>query len=184
MLTSLSESWGFLLFRAVLSILFGLTALLLPGITLTGLIFYFGAYAALSGALTIVIAIGVKGRPGFGTVLFEGLLGIAAGVLTFIYPGITALALLAVIAAWAVLSGGMAIATAIVLRRELTGEWILVTTGGLSILFGVLLLMNAAAGLLSLVWLIGAYAMASGIVMIPLALRLRQLAQELSHARA
>jgi len=184
MLVRLSDSWGFLLFRGVLGILFGLTALLMPGITLAALILYFGAYAVTSGIATLIVAFGVKGEPGFGTLLLEGILGVAAGVLTFIYPGLTAIALLAVIATWAILSGAMAIATAIRLRRELTGEWILVTTGILSIIFGVLLVVNAAAGLLSLVWLIGMFAMSSGIVMIPLALRLRQLSQEISHARA
>jgi uncharacterized membrane protein HdeD (DUF308 family) len=184
MLVRLSDSWGLLLFRGVLGILFGLTALLMPGITLAALIFYFGAYAILIGIATLAVAFGVKGERGFGTLLFEGILGIAAGVLTFIYPGLTAIALLAVIATWSILSGAMAIATAISLRRELTGEWMLVTTGSLSIIVGVLLVVNAAAGLLSLVWLIGIYAMSSGIVMIPLALRLRQLSQEISHARA
>lgn len=184
MLVPLSDSWGLLLFRGVLGILFGLTALLRPGTTLAALIFYFGAYAVLSGIATLVVAFGVKGEPGFGTLLFEGILGIAAGALTFIYPGLTAIALLAVIATWAILSGTMAIATAIRLRRELTGEWILVTSGTVSIIFGVLLVVNGAAGLLSLVWLIGIYAMSSGIVMIPLAVRLRQLSQEIGHARA
>jgi uncharacterized membrane protein HdeD (DUF308 family) len=184
MLARLSDSWGLLLFRGVLGILFGLTSLLMPGITLAALIFYFGAYALLNGIATLVAALGVKGEPGFGSLLFEAMLGIAAGLLTFFYPGLTAIALLAVVASWAILSGAMAIATAIRLRRELTGEWILITTGILSIIFGVLLVMNAAAGLLSLVWLIGIYAMSSGIVMIPLAWRLRQLSQEISHARA
>jgi uncharacterized membrane protein HdeD (DUF308 family) len=184
MLMPLSDSWGVLLFRGVLGILFGLTALLMPGITLAALIFYFGAYALLSGIATLVVASGLKGEPGFGTLLFEAIVGIAAGLLTFFYPGLTAIALLAVIATWAILSGGVAIATAIRLRKELTGEWILVTTGILSIMFGLLLVVNAAAGLLSLVWLIGIYAMSSGIVMIPLALRLRQLSHEVGHARA
>ena len=184
MLLPLSDSWGMLLFRGVLGILFGVTALLMPGITLAALILYFGAYALLSGIATLIVGTGMKGEPGFGTLLFEGILGIAAGLLTFFAPGLTAIALLAVIAAWAILSGALAMATAIRLRRELTGEWILVTTGVLSILFGVLLVMNAAAGLLSLIWLIGIYAMSSGIAMIPLAWRLRQLSREVSHARA
>ena len=184
MLVPLSDSWGLLLFRGVLGILFGLTALLMPGITLAALIFYFGAYAVLNGIATLVVAFGVKGEPGFGVLLFEGILGIVAGVLTFFYPGLTAIALLAVIATWAILGGALAIATAIRLRRELTGEWILVTTGILSIIFGVLLVGNAAAGLLSLVWLIGIYAMSSGVAMIPLALRLRRLSHEISHASA
>jgi len=183
-LVPLSQSWGLLLLRSVLGILFGLTALLMPGLTLAALVLYFGAYALLSGIATLVVAFGVKGEPGFGTLLFEAILGIATGLLTLFYPGLTAIALLAVIATWAILIGAMAIVTAIRLRRELTGEWILVTIGMLSIVFGMLLVVNAAAGLLSLVWLIGIYAMSSGIAMIPLALRLRHLSQEIGHARA
>ena len=124
MLVPLSQSWGVLLFRSILAILFGLTALLMPGLTLAALVLYFGAFALLSGIATLVVAFGVKGEPGFGTLLFEAILGIATGLLALFYPGLTAIALLAVIATWAILIGAMAIVTAIRLRREMTGEWI------------------------------------------------------------
>jgi uncharacterized membrane protein HdeD (DUF308 family) len=182
MLVPLAGNWGLLLFRAVFSMAFGLIALFMPGPTLAALILLFGAYALVDGTLALILAIGGTGERGFWSLLAHAILGIAAGVLTFFYPGLTAIALLAVIATWAILTGAMAIATAIALREELTGEWALATSGALSVLFGVLLLIQAPAGLLALVWLIGIYAIASGIALIPLSMRLRQLSHEMAHA--
>jgi uncharacterized membrane protein HdeD (DUF308 family) len=182
MLVPLAGNWGLLLFRAVLAILFGFIALFMPGPTLAALILLFGAYALVDGVLAMILAIGGRGERGFWSLLVHAILGIGAGVVTFFYPGLTAIALLAVIATWAILTGAMAIVTAIALREELTGEWALATSGALSVLFGVLLIIQAPAGLLALVWLIGIYAMASGIALLPLALRLRQLSHETAHA--
>lgn len=182
MLVILAGNWALMLVRAMLSIAFGLIALLLPGPTLAALILLFGAFALVDGALALVLAIGNRSEPGFWSLLLIGLAGIAAGVLTFFYPGLTAIALLAVIAAWSIVTGLMAIVFAIALRKQLTGEWALATSGSLSVLFGVLLIVQAQAGLLALVWLIGIYAMASGIALIPLSMRLRQLSHEMAHA--
>jgi uncharacterized membrane protein HdeD (DUF308 family) len=182
MLVSLADNWGLLLLRGVLSILFGLVALFLPGPTLVALVLLFGAYALLDGILALIVAISGRGERGFGSLLFEGIFGIGAGLVTFFYPGITALALLAVIATWAIVTGVMAIISAIALRKEMTGEWALAASGVLSVIFGVLLIIWAPAGLLALVWLIGIYAMAAGIAIIPLALRLRQLSHEMARA--
>jgi uncharacterized membrane protein HdeD (DUF308 family) len=182
MLVPLATNWGLLLVRALLSIAFGLIALVMPGPTLAALILLFGAYALVDGAVALFLAFGAQGQRGFWSLFFLGLAGIAAGILTFLYPGLTAIALLAVIATWAIVSGAMAIAAAIALRREMTGEWALATSGALSVLFGVLLIVEAPAGLLALVWLIGIYAMASGIALIPLSMRLRHLSHEMAHA--
>ena len=182
MLVPLASNWGLLLLRAMLSIAFGLIALLMPGPTLAALILIFGAYALVDGGLALILAITGKGDRGFWVLFLVGIAGIGAGLVTFFYPGLTAIALLAVIATWAILTGAFAIASAIVLRKEITGEWVLATTGVLSMLFGVLLLIWAPAGLLALIWLIGIYAMAWGIAMIPLAMRLRHLSQEMAHA--
>jgi uncharacterized membrane protein HdeD (DUF308 family) len=182
MLVTFAGNWALLLLRAVLSIAFGLMALLMPGPTLAALIMLFGVYAAVNGALALIVAIGGWRERGFWSLLFEGIVGIAAAIVTFVYPGLTAIALLAVIATWAIVTGVLAIATAVALRKELTGEWALMASGALSVVFGVLLIVRAQAGLLALVWLIGIYAMASGIALIPLAMRLRQLSQEMAHA--
>jgi uncharacterized membrane protein HdeD (DUF308 family) len=104
-----------------------------------------------------------------------GVLGVAAGLLTFFYPGVTAVVLLSLIAAWAVVRGLFEIATAIQLRKLITNEWVLILSGLLSILFGAVLLLNPAAGALAVVWLIGAYALVFGIMLIVLAFRLHSL---------
>ena len=106
--------------------------------------------------------------------MIEGVLGVLAGLVAAFWPGLTALALLYFIAAWAIVSGILEIAGAIRLRREIEGEWALGLSGALSLLFGVLLVViPAPAGLLSLVWLIGAYALAFGVLLLVLAFRLR-----------
>jgi len=182
MLAVLAGLWGLLLLRALTATLFGILALLWPGLTLTALIILFGAYALVDGTAALILAIGARGLPGFGSLLFEGLVGIAAGVLTFLYPGLTAIALLVVIAAWAILTGMGAIATATALRKELTGEWPLPFVGALSILLGLLLILRPGEGALALVWMIALYALVTGVTQMVLALRMRQLAQEMASA--
>jgi uncharacterized membrane protein HdeD (DUF308 family) len=181
MFAVLAAQWGLLLFRGIVSVLFGISALVWPGLTLVALVALFGAYALIDGGAALILAFSARGNPGFGTFLAEGIFGIAAGLVTFFYPAITAIALLGVIAAWAILTGVAAIATAILLRRELAGEWPLPVAGGLSLLLGILLLLQPMAGALAVVWLIGTYALLTGAVMIALAVRLRQFAHELRH---
>ena len=101
--------------------------------------------------------------------------GVAAGVIAFMIPGITALILLLLIAAWAIVTGVFEIAAAIQMRKYIRGEWLLILAGIASIIFGVLLFINPAAGALAVVWLIGAYAIVFGILMIALSLRLHGL---------
>jgi uncharacterized membrane protein HdeD (DUF308 family) len=182
MIAAFAGQWGLLLLRALAAMLFGILALLWPGLTLTALIVLFAAYALVDGAAALILAIGSRGLPGFGSLLFEGLVGIAAGVLTFLYPGLTAAALLVVIAVWAILTGMGAIATATALRKELTGEWPLPFVGALSILLGLLLILRPGEGALALVWMIALYALVTGVTQMVLALRMRQLAQEMASA--
>jgi uncharacterized membrane protein HdeD (DUF308 family) len=106
-----------------------------------------------------------------------GVLGLGVGICTFIYPGITAVALLYLIAAWAVVRGVFEIVTAIQLRKEISNEWMLIIAGVLSVLFGAALVANPAAGALAVVWIIGAYAFIFGLMMIALAFRLRGLSR-------
>jgi uncharacterized membrane protein HdeD (DUF308 family) len=171
----LARNWWAVALRGVAAILFGLLTFLIPGITLAVLIFLFGAYAIVEGIFNVIAA--VRGRAGaapWWALLLEGLVSIGAGVVTFVWPGLTALVLLYVIGAWAVITGVLEIAAAIRLRKAITGEWWLALSGVLSIIFGVLLMIAPAAGALVMVLWIGAYAIVFGAVLIGLAFRLRR----------
>jgi uncharacterized membrane protein HdeD (DUF308 family) len=170
-----SGHWWALALRGAIAILFGLAALLRPGIALEALILLFGAYALVDGVFSIV---GVFGGTRSGTprwiLLVEGAAGILAGVIAFVFPILTAVVFLYLIAAWAIVTGIAEIATAIRLRQEIRGEWALIVGGVLSVLFGVLLgVVGPFAGLLSLIWLIGAYAIAFGVLLLVTAFRVR-----------
>jgi uncharacterized membrane protein HdeD (DUF308 family) len=174
-LPSETGHWWALAIRGAIAILFGLAALLRPNIALEALILLFGAYALVDGVFAIV---GVFGGTRGGTprwlLLIEGIAGILAGLIAFVLPQITALILLYLIAAWAIVTGIFEIATAIRLRQEIRGEWALIIGGALSILFGVILVVvSPFAALLSLIWLIGIYAMAFGILMLITAFQVR-----------
>ena len=149
-------------------------ALAWPGITLGALVLLYGAYALADGvfAIAAVMAGRTGGRP-WWSLLVEGLVGIAVGIMTFAWPGISALVLLYLIAAWAFVTGIFEIVAAIRLREEIRGEWLLALSGILSILFGVALVIWPGAGALALVWVIGAYAIAFGALLIALGFRLR-----------
>jgi uncharacterized membrane protein HdeD (DUF308 family) len=182
MLTVLAGQWWLLMFRAVAAVLFGLLALVWPALTLAALVILFGAYALVDGIATLAMAIPSKGLSGFGSLLFGGLTGIAAGIWTFLYPGLTAIALLAVIAAWAIMTGIAAIAGAMALRKEISGEWPLPVVGILSIIFGFLLILRLGQGVVAVVWVIALYALLAGVIQMFLAFRMRQLAHEMTRA--
>jgi len=179
MLETLKRGWWLLVLRGVCAVLFGVLAIVSPGATGEVLVLLFGAFALANGIFTLGLAIRApKGIPGTGTLVLLGVLGVAAGVLTFFYPGITALSLLSVIAFWAIFTGIFEIVAAIKLRKELSNEWMLILGGVLSVVFGVLLIAMPNAGALSIVWLIGAYAIAFGVMLLAIALRLRGLVSE------
>jgi uncharacterized membrane protein HdeD (DUF308 family) len=176
MLTVYTGSWWALLLRGIAAIAFGVLAFVWPGITLTALVFLWGAYALVDGAFSTIAGFRSHGESKrWWVLLIEGILGIAAGVIAFLIPGITALVLLMLIAAWAVVTGVFEIAAAIQMRKYIRGEWLLILAGIASIIFGVLLFINPAAGALAVVWLIGAYAIVFGILLVALSLRLHGL---------
>ena len=179
MVGMLTRNWGWVALRGAVAILFGLLTLFRPGITLAVLIMLFGAYALFDGIFMVVSAIANrKGEPRWGTLLFGGLLGIAAGIATFTWPGITATVLLTVIALWAIMMGIFEVAAAIRLRKLIDGEWALILAGVLSVAFGVLLVMRPGVGALAVVLWIGAYALISGIALLVLAFRIKKWAHE------
>jgi len=174
MVIVLARNWWALVLRGLFAVLFGIMALAWPGITLGALVLLYGAYALADGvfAIAAVMAGRTGGRP-WWSLLVEGLVGIAVGIMTFAWPGITALVLLYLIAAWAVVTGIFEIIAAIELREEIRGEWLLALSGILSILFGLALVIWPGAGAVALVWVIGAYAIAFGALLIALGFRLR-----------
>ena len=170
-----SRNWWALALRGVLAILFGFLAFLSPGITLLALVFLFGAYMLVDGVLAIVAAIWTAGRnERWWLLLIEGVVGVLAGIVAFALPQAAALAFLYLVAAWAILTGVLEILAAVRLRQEIEGEWALVVGGAVSVAFGVLLAVLPAVGILSLVWLVGAYAVMFGVLLIALALRVRE----------
>jgi uncharacterized membrane protein HdeD (DUF308 family) len=171
---TLARNWWLVLLRGVAGIIFGLGTLFAPGISLLVLVLFFGAYAFVDGILALVSVLRRRGTSDpWWWLLLEGLAGIAAGVVTLLWPGISALALLYVIAAWALVTGGFEIAAAIRLRKVLTDEWLFVLSGILSVALGVLLILFPGPGALALVLWIGAYSLVIGILLIALGLRLR-----------
>jgi uncharacterized membrane protein HdeD (DUF308 family) len=179
MLETMKGGWWLLVLRGVCALLFGVLTFAWPGITLVTLVLLFGAYALVNGIFTLGLALRApKGSPGTGTLVLLGLLGVAAGILTFFYPGITALSLLWVIAFWAIFTGVFEIAAAIKLRRQMSNEWFLILSGALSVLFGVLVLVMPSAGALSIIWLIGAYAILFGVLLLTLAIKMRSFASQ------
>jgi uncharacterized membrane protein HdeD (DUF308 family) len=167
--------WWALAIRGGIAILFGLAALLRPGIALEALILLFGAYALVDGVFSIV---GVFGGTRGGTprwlLFIEGVASIVAGLIAFFLPGLTAILLLYLIAAWAIVTGISEIAMAIRLRKEIRGEWALIVGGALSVVFGVILaVVGPVVGLISLIWLIGFYAVVFGVMMLVTAFSVR-----------
>ena len=170
----LTRNWWLLALRGLAAVLFGILAFVWPGITLLTLVYLFGWYALINGMLSFVLAYKApKGYSRFGSLILGGLLSILAGLLTFFMPVMTALGLLILIAAWAIVTGVTEIVAAVRLRKVITNEWLLVLAGVASILFGVVLLLLPGAGALALIWWIGAYALVFGIMLMVLAFRMR-----------
>jgi uncharacterized membrane protein HdeD (DUF308 family) len=163
----------FLIVRGIVGIVIGVVAFFWPGLTIAILIGIFAAYAAIDGISNLVLGLTPTSHGRSWALVLEGLVGMAAGVLTLVWPGITALALVWLIAAWAVVTGVFEIAAAIRLRRVLTGEWLLLLEGVLSIAFGVLAFLHPASGAIGIAWLLGAYAAATGVILLVLGFQLR-----------
>jgi uncharacterized membrane protein HdeD (DUF308 family) len=165
------------LVRGIIAIVFGVLALVLsPGITLTFLVYLFGAYAFISGVAAVATALRYTKEEGWALLLVEGILGILAGAVAFVWPGITAFVFLFLVAAWAIVTGIMEIVAAFVLPLGAGREWLLGLAGVASVIFGALIVYRPVAGLVALVWLIGIYALVFGILYIVAYFQTRSLA--------
>ena len=183
MLHALAKCWWLLLLRGIAAIIFGVLAFIWPGLTLVTLVLLYGAFALVDGVLSLIAAFtgGAKPVPTWWLVVV-GLLGIAAGIVTFMWPGITATLLILFIGAWALVHGIFEIIGAIQLRKEIDNEWMLILGGALSVLFGLIVLIAPGAGALGLVWAIAAYSIVFGISFVALSLRLRKHKHETAGA--
>ena len=174
-LRPLTRSWWLILLRGIASILFGIAAFVWPGLTVLALTLLYGAFAMADGILSLGAALTGSGERSIPTwwLVVIGLLGIAAGTVAFLWPGLTAFALVIMIGAWAVAIGVMQIIGAIWLRHEIEDEWLLIAAGILSVLFGAAVLLKPGAGALALAWAIGTFAILSGILLVAFALRIK-----------
>src|SRR5712691_3260906 len=171
MLPTLARNWWALALRGLAAVLFGLLTFFLPGITLVTLVLLFGAYALVDGMFNLLAFFRVASH--HWALLIEGVIGMIAGILTFAWPAMTALVLLYLIAFWAIFTGVFEIVAGIRLRKLIANEWLLLLMGGLSVLFGLLILFAPGTGALAIVLWIGAYSLVFGIFLLALAFRLR-----------
>jgi uncharacterized membrane protein HdeD (DUF308 family) len=170
----LAKSWWMLAIRGAAALLFGILALAWPGLTLLVLVALFAAYALITAA--VYISAGVKNREtdkGWWMLVLLGLVGVAAGGIAIFYPLVTALVLVLLMGANAIVTGILDLAIAIRLRKELRGEWMLVLAGIVSIVFGVLVFLFPGAGALAMVWMVSFYAMLTGVLLLALAFRMK-----------
>jgi len=177
----LTRGWWRLLVRGLVAIAFGVFTWLRPGLSLAALVLVFGIYCTADGILGIWTAIaGRNDNDYWWVLLLAGIVGVGVGAVTFAAPGLTAVALLVYIAVWALVKGVLEIATAIRLRKEIQGEWLLVVGGAASVAFGALLLARPGAGVLAVLWLIAAYAVVFGVLLVLLAFRARRFVKEVA----
>lgn len=171
---ALARNWWMFLIRGLVAILFGVIAFLWPGATLLAIGILFGAYALVDGIFAIVATVRAVGaHQRWWPFLLEGIVGILIAAVTFYDIRITLLALYFTIAAWAFLTGIFEIVAAIQLRKQIKNEIWLIIGGIASIAFGVLMVVYPLAGVLAIIWLIAAYAIVFGLIMIAFAFRLR-----------
>ena len=179
----LANNWWVVALRGALAIAFGIIAFVVPGATMLALVLFFAAYSLVDGVFSIVLAArGARKGERWGLLLLNGLFGIAIGVATVLWPGITVLAFVFMIGAWALVSGGLMLAAAFNLRIS-HGRWLLVFGAIVSLLYGVLLFAAPLIGALVLTWWVGAHAVVLGVTLIMLAFRLRRhRGEETPHA--
>lgn len=174
MVAEVARHWWALAIRGGLAILFGLIALLMPVAAVAAVAVLFGVFMVLDGIFAIVA--GVESRHTvrhWWALLLEGLTGVVAGSLTVAFPLIVALVLIYFISAWALITGLMELIAAIRLREQIEGEWRLALSGALSIVFALLLAIWPESGAVAIGWLMGAYAILFGAVLLALAFHLK-----------
>lgn len=173
---TLSLNWWAVVLRGLWAVLFGIVLLVWPGISLVVLVLIFGAFAIVDGIFSLISAFRrSRADERWGPLVFVGITGILAGLAAWFWPGITAIALTFLVGAWAIVTGILSIFAAVDLRNFIRGEFWLGLAGALSILFGILIYLQPVTGAITLVLLIGIYALLLGGSLIGLGFRLRSL---------
>lgn len=179
MLSSLTRNWWTFLLQGLFAVIFGVLVLVQPATALIALVYLFAAFAMVDGIFNVATGIFLSSKTQHAMwALVQGLLGILIGFATLIWPQITWLVLLSLIAAWAILSGTLELILGIQVRKAITGEWMMIAGGSLSILLGILLVVFPAAGSLAVVLTIGIFAIVDGIRSIAFSARLQSLHHE------
>lgn len=174
----LAQNWWAIALRGVFAILFGIIALLLPGVTLASLVLLFAAYMLVDGVLAIVAGIRAARRnERWGLLVLEGIADLIAAGIAFVWPLITIVAFVVLMGAWAIVSGAVLLGAAF--RLDLPrGRWLMGLGGAVSMVWGLLLLFWPIAGAVVLTWWMGAYALVFGGSLLALALQLRSRRQQ------
>ena len=173
--SQLARQWDWITLRGVVALGFGVMAFVWPEPTLIALTRVWGAYVFLDGVLALMAAYRIRDqRKPLWPLLIVGVLGIAAGIVAFIWPDISAWSLLLLIAAWALVMGAFQIASAITIRKSIDNEWLLGLSGIISMIFGVVMIAYPRAGALAVAWTIGTFAIPFGLLLIMLGFRLRR----------
>jgi len=168
------SAWWMLLIRGIFLILFGILIATWPGLALYTFVIFFGAFALVHGLMGVIGSIANRaGNEDWWLVLLEGIISIIIGIMTFVWPGLTALVLAYFIAAWAVIMGILRIYGAIKLRKEIDGEWLLIIGGIISLLFGIFVFTRPLEGALAMAWIIGVYAIVFGLLGVLLSFRIK-----------
>ncbi|MFN3585410.1 HdeD family acid-resistance protein [Phenylobacterium sp.] len=169
------RAWPVLALRGIGAILFGVAAYTWPGVGLLSVIWLFGAYAAFDGLASLAAATRGGRAADRWWLVFMGVVSLGAAAIAFLWPGVTAMTLVVVIALWSIVRGLAEITGAVVLRKDLRHEWALALAGLLSTVFGVALFMAPLAGIFALLWLVAGWAILFGVLNVTWALRLRAL---------
>ena len=182
---TLAQNWWLFTLRGVLGIIFGCVALIIPGPTMLSLVIFFSAYMLVDGIFGIISAVRAirRKQDRWGLLIFEGLLNIVVGVGALLWPGLTVVMFVWLIAAWAIVSGGLMMATGFQLNID-HGRWWLVLGGLLSLAYGVLLIVTPLIGAIVLTWWLGAYAFVFGVALVVFSFKLRSRQHELSSPTA
>jgi len=174
-LSTFATNWRALALRGIVALIFGLVVLFWPGLVLTVLTVLFGIYALVDGTITFVPALRSQDRGAQRSLpLGEGAVGIFAGLVALLWPGMSVKGLVYVIAGWAVATGVLKILSAVLLRAAVENGWLLSGSGALSALFGILLVALARSDVPFLAPFIGVFAVVVGFALIVFAFRLRE----------